>query len=80
MNIVFLKVLVLCFWCLDVRMLPKVPSFKSSVILNRSVEIKVLTFATVLNKKPNDIVRDVKNDPVVTTESYDCNVIENHAG
>lgn len=39
----------------------------------------VLTFATVLAKKLNDIVKNCKNESVVITRSYDCNVIENHA-
>lgn len=42
--------------------------------------MKVLTFATVLAKKPNDIVIDFKIERIVTTQAYDCNVIENHAG
>lgn len=42
--------------------------------------MKVLTFATVLAKRPNDIVIDFKNERIVTTQAYDCNVIENHAG
>lgn len=47
--------------------------------INR-VAIKGLTFAAVLNKKHNDIFIDCKNEPTVTTQSYDSNVIENHAG
>lgn len=41
--------------------------------------MKVLTFATVLANKLNDIVKNCKNESVVITQSYDCNVIENHA-
>lgn len=42
--------------------------------------MKVLTFATVLAKKPNDIVLDFKIERIVTTQAYDCNVIETTLG